>query len=152
MDNKYYGNNRTRSFKNAIIILILFLSISSILSINLFGQVKFLTGKWWKVQRVIDILSLTKTQISKLEKIHSDGHKRLWDLRATFHKERLEFEEMVQEKKLNLVKLEAQVDKVLEALRIMQKEEIMIGLRLLNVLNPAQREIVKKQEIKMRKK
>lgn len=96
--------------------------------------------KWWENSRITKNIGLSDEQTEKIEKIFNEAALKRIDMKAQLQKENLKLREMLDEKVLDMQKIEKQIDTVLNVLTQLKKGEMMTKVKVMSILTPEQRE------------
>jgi Spy/CpxP family protein refolding chaperone len=116
------------------------LAAAAILTASSAAAQGVLDGKWWKRPRIANELKLTTEQTAELEKIFARSKPKLIDLRADFEKKRFEYEQAMEDEKVDRELVAEKIEAREQARARMQKELALMELDMKQVLTVEQRQ------------
>jgi Spy/CpxP family protein refolding chaperone len=131
--------------KSMTILLLLFtilLILPAISSAQGMGQMEIdflMSQRWWANEEVSNELNLSEEQIEELDSLFLEYHRKINELRANVQTTRFEIKYLMQQEEFDMEALETAIDEAVEALKQLEKFEIMMRVKMLNVLNYEQR-------------
>jgi Spy/CpxP family protein refolding chaperone len=95
-------------------------------------------GMWWKNPRVVTLLTLTPEQQKKMDSIFEESRLKLVDMHANVQKAEIPMEALLAANPPDTAKVLAQIDKLAEARKELEKADARMLLGIRGVLTPDQ--------------
>lgn len=98
--------------------------------------------KWWDFPEVQERLKLTEAQVDELEEIYVEYNREIIELESKVKSARFELEYLLQKDEYDMNEIEDAIDTMLDSVKALEKLELMTRVKMLDILEPEQREML----------